>query len=157
MLFHPRSTASEMIAHSLSTAAALLLFAACLAVAANHLSAAEAAGHPLHVSTPLALAQTGLNGTFMSLGCEYNFDPGARKPQARYVVIVKNGKGKTVGVSVKLEEHGMAAMFIDGWRPDDRPFSGYFAEQIDSPSTPNRPEFRPISDAIDFPLDPNQQ
>lgn len=129
----------------------------CIVFACQRSSAADERERPLTVSTPVALAQTGLNGTFMSLGCEYAFQQGTRNPKARYVAIVKNGKGKTVAVPVNLDEHGMAAIFIDGWRPGDQPFSGYFAEHANAGSKGAKPEYRAISTDIEFPLDPNQQ
>lgn len=135
----------------------LLLFALCPSVAAAQSPAAGAQDYPLTVSVPVALAQTGLNGTFMSLGCEYSFKPGTHQPQAQYFAVIKNGKGKTAAVAVHLDEQGMAAVFIDGWRPADRPFTGFFAQRIVDPNRPSKPQFRPISAEIDFPLNPNQQ
>jgi len=133
-------------------AVTLMLSAACLSLAASRSSAAEPKDLPLSTSAAVALAQTGPNGTLMSVGCEYSFNRGPRKPKAHYVLVVKNGKGKIATVAVKLEDQGMAGVLIDGWRPDDRPFTGYFAEQVAESHRQSKSEFRPISAEIEFPL-----
>jgi hypothetical protein len=102
----------------------LLLSAVGPAVVAAQSPAADAQEHLVTASAAVALAQTGPNGTLMSMGCEYGFKTGTRNPQAKYVLIVKNGKGKTAAAPVQLDDHGTAGVLIDGWRPEDRPFAG---------------------------------
>ncbi len=115
---------------------------------------ARTADYPLSIDVPVALAQTTVNGTVMSFGCNYEFQAGTRKAKAKYVAIIKNGTGKTVVAPVQLDDRGTAGVFVKEWRPGDKPFRGFFAEQIDRP---DKPGFKPISAEVDFDLNPNQE
>ena len=148
-------SAFRMPGAALACASALLVSGLIL-TSANPSGAAEK-DYPLSIDVPIALAQTTVDGTVMSFGCDYEFKAGTRKPKARYVAILKNGQGKTVVAPVELEERGTAAAFVAPWRPGDKPFRGFFAEQVERTDRPGKPDYKPISAEVEFELNPNQE
>lgn len=80
------------------------------------------------LSTGVALAQTGPDGTLMSFSVDYEFAAAPPVAAARYALVVQRGDGQSVMNQETLQRAGNLALLVPGWRGEVGPFYGYIVE-----------------------------
>lgn len=96
---------------------------------------------------PVALPQTGPNGTMMSFNIQYEFTK--RKPAAsdQYYLVIRGKRGfREEWHLTDLDVQGGFTAIVDGWKPEFGPFSATMEQALDGGGLRN-----PISQAAAFP------
>ena len=64
----------------------------------------------------------------MSFSIDYGFVNGEPSTTGNYVCVVKRAVGEPAIQPVRLERTGNIAILLDGWRPNEGPFSVHLEE-----------------------------
>jgi len=82
----------------------------------------------VHLSTGVALAQTGLDGTLMSFSVDYQFVAGQADATTAYLWVIERAKGDPVRQPVRLSSQGALQILVPTWRPEDGPFQTHLED-----------------------------
>ncbi len=91
-----------------------------------------AARPSIQLSTGVALAQTGPNGTLMSFSVDYEYSPGEADTSSGQVWVIERAHGASARVPVQLSTqagHPSLQTLIDRWRPEDGPFQSHLEDR----------------------------
>jgi len=83
---------------------------------------------PIQLSTGVALAQTGPEGTMMGFSAIYQFVHGQPHPSIPYVWVIQRAQGTPARIPVRLNAEGNLLTYRP-WRPEEGPFQAHFEDQ----------------------------
>jgi len=83
---------------------------------------------PIALSTGVALAQTGPEGTMMMFSVDYEIVQG--NPDASgYLWVIERAKGSPAKVEVKMAGKNTLSTAMAKWRPEDGPFKSHIEDR----------------------------
>ena len=83
----------------------------------------------IELSTGVALAQPGPEGTMMMFSVEYEFVLGEPNPKAGYVWVIEQAKGAPAKLAFPLKKKGTLNTAIFHWRPENKPFRSHIEDR----------------------------
>ena len=83
----------------------------------------------IELSTGVALAQPGPEGTMMMFSVEYEFVLGEPNPKTGYVWVIEREKGATAKLAVPLKKKGTLNAAVQRWRPENGPFRSHIEDR----------------------------
>jgi hypothetical protein len=95
-------------------------------------SAATTSVPSIHLSTGVALAQTGPEGTMMGFSVDYEFAQGQPDSEG-YVWVIERAHGNAARQQVRLTAKGTLQAMIQKWRPEDGPFTAHIEDRKGNP------------------------
>ncbi len=85
--------------------------------------------HSIELSTGVALAQPGPEGTMMMFSVEYEFVLGEPNPKSGYVWVIERAKGAPVKQAVRLSKKRTLYTAVQRWRPENGPFRSHIEDR----------------------------